>query len=151
MKKTLERYAHSMKQVRTNTPEIEQLHTEQLKHEIANLVQKIELLSASQRKLLGQGLGSCSMEELHQIDNKLERSLKKIRARKDQLFSKEVEQLKAKEQLLLEANKKLIQKSGANQWQLPLRLGGALSGSQNRQSLHVETDLFIGLPETRCS
>lgn len=34
------------------------------------------------RKLLGQDLGTCSVEELHDIHNQLENSLKTIRARK---------------------------------------------------------------------
>ncbi|GAB4826026.1 MADS-box protein soc1, variant 3 [Ancistrocladus abbreviatus] len=147
MGKTIEQYYKHVKQVRTNTPETEQLYTEQLKLEMANLVQKIELLSASQRKLLGQGLGSCSVEELLEIENRLERSLKNIRARKDQLFREEIERLKAKEQLLSEDNKRLTIKCGANQWQPPLLQGGVLSGSQRTHSSLVETGLFIGLPE----
>lgn len=31
---------------------------------------------------MGKGLGSCSMDELQEIDSQLERSLKNIRARK---------------------------------------------------------------------
>ena len=34
------------------------------------------------RKLLGQGLGSCSVEELEEVESQLERSLRNIRARK---------------------------------------------------------------------
>lgn len=36
------------------------------------------------RKLLGEGLGSCSIEELQQIEQQLERSVSSIRARKVQ-------------------------------------------------------------------
>lgn len=34
------------------------------------------------RKLLGEGLGSCSIEELQQVEHQLEKSVTKIRARK---------------------------------------------------------------------
>ncbi|KAK0597615.1 hypothetical protein LWI29_026903 [Acer saccharum] len=44
---------------------------------------------SSSERLLGQELGSCSIEELQEIDGQLEQSLRSIRARK-------IEQLKAK-------------------------------------------------------
>jgi len=34
------------------------------------------------RKLLGQGIASCSLEELQEIDSQLQRSLGKVRERK---------------------------------------------------------------------
>jgi len=37
---------------------------------------------SSLRKLLGEGLGSCSLEELQQIEQQLERSVSNVRARK---------------------------------------------------------------------
>ncbi|KAI9161144.1 hypothetical protein LWI28_014862 [Acer negundo] len=55
----------------------------QAKQEMANMVKKIELLEVSQRRLLGQELGSCSIDELQEIDGQLEQSLRSIRARKD--------------------------------------------------------------------
>ncbi|GMH09057.1 hypothetical protein Nepgr_010897 [Nepenthes gracilis] len=151
MRTTIERYYEHTNHIRNNPVEIEQICTEKLKHEIADLVQKIELLAASQRKLLGHDLDSSSLEELHGIDYQLEQSLRNIRARKDQLFRQEIEQLKAKEQLLLEENKKLTQKWEANQWMQPLQRGDTLSRSQSTWSSEVETELFIGLPKMRGS
>lgn len=87
------------------------LKLQHLKHEAANMAKKIELLEISKRfksyliyidislsselenpfwilnlewlrKLLGEGLGSCSLEELQQIEQQLERSVSSIRARK---------------------------------------------------------------------
>lgn len=48
------------------------------------LVQSIlrNMNSECPRRLLGEGLGSCSIEELHQIEQQLEKSVGKIRARK---------------------------------------------------------------------
>ncbi|GKU89437.1 hypothetical protein SLEP1_g3574 [Rubroshorea leprosula] len=46
------------------------------------MFKKFEFLEVSKRKLLGQGLGSCSVEELQEIGSQLEQSLKNIRARK---------------------------------------------------------------------
>ncbi|KAL9267444.1 MADS-box protein AGL42-like protein [Drosera capensis] len=108
LQKTIERYNHYVKQARIHPNGIELQKIEQIKHETASLVQKIGALAATQRKLLGQELNSCSIEELHEIDNQLEQSLRSIRARKEQLYREEIAQLKAKEQLLLDENMKLL-------------------------------------------
>ncbi|KAL9267443.1 MADS-box protein AGL42-like protein [Drosera capensis] len=96
LQKTIERYNHYMKQARIDPNGIELQKIEQMKHETASSVQKIEALGATQRKLLGQELTSCSLQELHEIDNQLEQSLRSIRARKEQLYRQEIAELKAK-------------------------------------------------------
>ncbi|KAL9265667.1 MADS-box protein AGL42-like protein [Drosera capensis] len=132
LQKTIERYNHYVKQVRIDPNGMELQKIEQMKHETASLVQKIEALAATQRKLLGQELNSCSLKELHEIENQLEQSLRSIRARKEQLYREEIAQLKAK--------------SITNP---PLRLaqqGEPSSTSQSTQSSTVDTEQFIGLP-----
>ncbi|GAB2222066.1 hypothetical protein Droror1_Dr00013265 [Drosera rotundifolia] len=140
-----------MKQVRSEATEIEQQQAEQLKQEAAILIEKIEAIKATQRKLLGQDLGSCSIEELHAMDDQLEQSLQNIRARKEQLFREEIAQLKAKEKLLTEENRKLAQKRDGNPPLLLLHQGEPSSTSLSPQSSEVGTDLglFIGLPVVR--
>lgn len=39
------------------------------------------------RKLSGEGLGSCSIEELQEIEQKLERSIRSVRARKVRIIN----------------------------------------------------------------
>ncbi|KAG8390284.1 hypothetical protein BUALT_Bualt01G0067600 [Buddleja alternifolia] len=56
--------------------------TTHLKHEAAYIAKKIELLENSRRKLLGHDIEECSVEEVQEIENQLERSLKNIRERK---------------------------------------------------------------------
>ncbi|GKU89468.1 hypothetical protein SLEP1_g3601 [Rubroshorea leprosula] len=97
------------KEIPTHKPEMEQ-HMKHLRIETENMVKKIEFLEVSKRKLLGQGLGSCSVEELEEIDSQLEQSLKSIRARKAQLCKEHIQQLKAKGRMLLEENRKLCEK-----------------------------------------
>ncbi|KAL2543956.1 agamous-like MADS-box protein AGL19 [Forsythia ovata] len=79
--KTIQRYQKNVK-----TRAIEQKITEEniqnLKDETAELSMKIELLEDSKRKLLGDGLDTCSVDELRQVEEQLERSLISIRARK---------------------------------------------------------------------
>ncbi|XP_022774331.1 MADS-box protein AGL42-like [Durio zibethinus] len=148
MQKTIERYHKYAKGVKTDKPEMER-YTQQPELEAANMVRKIELIEASQRKLLGQGLGSCSVEELQEVESQLERSLRNIRARKDHLFMEQIEQLKAKERFLREENAKLSAKSGGERWQPSTQQKETATYSS--QSSLVETELFIGLPENRCS
>jgi len=88
------------------------------------------------RKLLGQGIASCSLEELQEIDSQLQRSLGKVRERK--------------EKQLLEENVKLHQKNVINPWR-----GSSTDQQQEKYkvidlNLEVETDLFIGLPNRNC-
>ncbi|GLU21018.1 hypothetical protein SLE2022_371840 [Rubroshorea leprosula] len=123
MQKTIERYYMYSKEIPTFKPEKEQ-HMQHLRIETANMFKKIEFLEVSKRKLLGQGLGSCSVEELQEIGCQLEQSLKNIRARKAQLYQEEIHRLKAKEKMLLEENVKSCEKC-----------------------LKVVMELFIGLPQ----
>ncbi|KAL1070244.1 hypothetical protein V6Z11_D11G009300 [Gossypium hirsutum] len=51
---------------------------------------------SSCERMLGQNLGSCSIDELQEVENQLERSLRNIRARKGYLFKEQILQLKAK-------------------------------------------------------
>ncbi|XP_059629392.1 MADS-box protein AGL42-like [Cornus florida] len=151
MQKTIERYReHTKDQQVINDTEIQQ-YAQQLKQESAYMAKKIELLEVSQRRLLGQGLGSCSMEELHEIGSHMERSLKNIRERKDQLFKEQIEELKEKERFLLEQNEKLCGKcAGLEPWQQPEKQTEIGTCSQSSERSDVETELFIGLPEMRC-
>ncbi|KAG7982641.1 hypothetical protein I3843_04G063300 [Carya illinoinensis] len=119
----------------------------QLKRSSASMAKQIELLDASQRKLMGHGLSSCTSEELQETESQLVRSLSLIRGKKAQLWTDEIEHLKEKERLLLEENARLIEKLSAQEKGIvPYR-----SQSSQASDIDVETQLFIGLPEMRCS
>lgn len=154
MQKTLERYLERVRdQGRGN--EVEQ-HMQHLKQEAAVIGKKIELLENSQRKLLGQNLGGCSLQELHETENQLHRTLSNIRATKSQLFKDQMEKLQAKEKSLLQENSKLREKV---QFGLNLRARNKIneaekqkqvgSCSQSTLTSEVVTELFIGPPTTR--
>ncbi|KAL3650466.1 hypothetical protein CASFOL_006869 [Castilleja foliolosa] len=146
MKKTIERYLHTLHDKdRQRGTEVAQ-HVQHLKHESAFMVKKIELLENTHRKLLGHNLGNCSMGELQEIDNQLERSLDNIRARKSQLFKEEMERLLAKEKFLLEENARLSEKFGLRTRNGPAQQKTIGPHSQNSD---VVTELFIGPPTTR--
>ncbi|MCD7467615.1 hypothetical protein HAX54_005158 [Datura stramonium] len=122
-----------------------------MQHEAASLMKKIELLETSRRKFLGEGLQTCSLQELQQIEKQLEQSVSTIRARKVQVFKEQVERLKEKEKILAAENALLREKfGGLQQRQTPSgeKEGEAVCTDGSEKS-DVETELFIGPPECR--
>ncbi|WJX87109.1 MADS-box protein [Trifolium repens] len=130
-------------------------NTEHLKEEVENMRRKIELLETSKRKFLGEGLGSCSIEELQKIEQQMEKSLNKIRTKKTQVFREQIEQLKEKEKALFAENVRLSEKydnyssQAAKKDQRENMHEAEPYADQKSPSSDVETELFIGLPETR--
>lgn len=149
---SIERYRSHTRTNNTSTPaSVDQNTQAQLKEESQHMMKKIDLLEASKRKLLGQGLGSCSLDELQKIEQQLERSISSIRTKKNQIFREQIEQLKEKEKTLIAENIRLSEKY--DKFSQPAK-------KDERENLHepfaessprsdVETELFIGLPETR--
>ncbi|GLT53168.1 hypothetical protein SLA2020_264580 [Shorea laevis] len=106
--KTIERYQKRGKDLGLGSKSQETM--QHVKEDASSLAKKIELLDASKRKLLGDGLEVCSIDELQEVENLLERSLIKIREKKSQLFGEHIEQLRKQERGLLEENAKLREK-----------------------------------------
>lgn len=147
MQETIARYLRHTKDNRVKPTEQSMQH---LKTEAEKMLKKIELLEVSRRKLLGENLGSCTLEELQQIEQQLERSVTRVRARKAKVFKDQIEKLKEKEEVLAAENAKLCEKYGL----LPGK--GSKEVNENEEandesspSSDVETELFIGLPEGR--
>ncbi|KAI3757553.1 hypothetical protein L6452_05093 [Arctium lappa] len=150
MQKTIKKYREHLKKDGQCNPGVDQLHTQQLKHEAAIIQPKLEQLEASQRKLLGQVLSSISLDELSELDSKLEHALRSIRARKAQLFKEQVEKLKAKERYLLEEYAELCQKNTSlcekqRERYYLMKQKDPVTFSQSCQFSEVETELFVGL------
>ncbi|MCD7467562.1 hypothetical protein HAX54_005082 [Datura stramonium] len=97
------------------------------------------------RKLLGESLGSCSLEELQQIEHQLERSLNIIRARKMEILREHIERLKEKVKDLASENVMLLEKCGGLEKQQTS--GGEDLSTESSEKSDVETELFIGLSE----
>ncbi|XP_058747073.1 MADS-box protein SOC1-like [Vicia villosa] len=112
LKTHFERYrSHSrINNTPTTSESIE--NTQHLMEEAENMMKKIDLLETSKRKLLGEGLGTCSIEELQRIEQQLEKSITKIRAKKTQVFREQIQQLKEKEKALVAENVMLSKKYG---------------------------------------
>lgn len=149
MHETIERYRKHTKDIKSNNPPMTQ-NTQHLKHETASLAKKIELLEVSKRKLLGEGLGSCSISELQQIEQQLEKSVCTVRARKMQTFKEQIEQLKEKGKNLEAENAILLAKCEEEPRQeSPEDRGNLTSITESSENSDVETELFIGPPEKR--
>ncbi|XP_014522952.1 MADS-box protein SOC1 [Vigna radiata var. radiata] len=157
MQQSIERYRrHTKSETSTTFRSLEQ-NMQDLKQEAANMMKKIELLEAAKRKFLGEGLGSCSVEELLRIEQQLEKSISNVRARKLQLFREQIEQLKEKEKALVDENAKLAENVRlAEKHGMHLELATKDQNENQPQncaesspSSDVVTELFIGLPDTR--
>ncbi|KAG8638459.1 MADS-box protein AGL42 isoform X3 [Manihot esculenta] len=136
MQKTVERYRkHPKAHVQADSVDKEQ-YIQQIISESTEMVNEIEQLEISQRKLLGRGLNSCSLEELQDMHNLLEKSLSNIRARKDEFFKEKME--------------KLQEKCGEKPWPHPTQQKEAVKNlSSSRKNSEVETELSIGFPKPK--
>ncbi|XP_039161518.1 MADS-box protein AGL42 isoform X3 [Eucalyptus grandis] len=109
IRKTIDQYRRSTNDAATYQASMEQ-YILRLKQETTDMERKIELLEVSLRKLSGQCLGSCSIDDIQRMGDQLERSLGSVRERKAQLFNDQIQQLQAKERSLKEEKAKLLAK-----------------------------------------
>ncbi|CAL5196215.1 unnamed protein product [Lathyrus oleraceus] len=109
----------------------------------------------ARRKFLGEGLGTFSIDELQRIEQQLERSITKIRVKKAEVFKEQMDQLKEKEKTLVAESTRLSEKydsyssQQANNDDRENVVEVEAYADQSSPSSYVETELFIGLPETR--
>ncbi|KAJ1702997.1 hypothetical protein LUZ63_002776 [Rhynchospora breviuscula] len=154
MPKTIERYKSHSKDSVSHHNRVTEQNIQQLKFEAAALQKKIEFLEASKKKLLAENLESCSIEELHQTEAKLEQSLQKIRGKKNQLLEDQMTKLREKQAALLRENGVLRQKveeqcklQQTREQTVPVTEG--TPGNEEAQKIEVETELHIGWPPVR--
>ncbi|KAG5249258.1 agamous MADS-box protein [Salix suchowensis] len=148
--RTIERYQKRAKDVGISSKMVQD-NMQHVKEDAFTLAKKIEDLEVSKRKLLGVGLEPCPIDELKQLENQLERSLTRIRSRKNQLLREQIQKLKGEEKILLEENTRLREKVVQCGMQ-PHELSSTKKNPQpleDRRVMEVETELFIGPPETR--
>ncbi|KAG2681312.1 hypothetical protein I3760_11G139000 [Carya illinoinensis] len=141
--KTIERYQKRVKDQGISSKAQENL--QHLKEDSSSLAKKIELLEISKRRLLGDSLELCSIDELQQVENQLERSLNKIRARKNHLYREQIEKLREEERCQLQENAKLREKYGVPPPKPSSKQPDPVLHA--RSHVDVETELFIGPPK----
>ncbi|XBI43016.1 hypothetical protein VPH35_107841 [Triticum aestivum] len=160
LQKTIDRYLNHTKGTSANEKTVEQpaAGVQMCRSEATALKHKIDAIEAYQRKLSGEGLGSCSAHELQELELQLEKSLSCIRQKKQQKMVAKISELKEKERKLLTENSVLREEYKA----LPLlELATAAAAERSpdgagaeeaeederrRHYMEVETELVIGRP-----
>ncbi|KAG2539725.1 MADS-box transcription factor 56-like isoform X2 [Panicum virgatum] len=152
LQKTIDRYKSYTRENLSNKA-IQQQDIQQVKADALSLANRLEALEKSKRKFLGENLEDCSIEELHSLEVKLEKSLHVIRGKKTQLLEQQIAKLKEKERTLLKDNKELREKQRDVQ---PPPVAPAVTRclppwprnlpAPCNDDVDVETELYIGLP-----
>ena len=158
LQKTIDRYLNHTKVTPANE-KADEPSVQKWKSEATTLGKKIDAIEAYKRKMLGEGLGSCSMQELKELEMQLEKSLNSIRQKKQKKMMDHILELREQERKLLWENGVLREQMHAmhiHQYKaLPLldlkahppgRGGGEESNGQQEDDDHmdVETELVIG-------
>ncbi|KAE8732836.1 MADS-box protein GGM13 [Hibiscus syriacus] len=102
MEHLIERY---QKVTGTSIPEHD--NREQLYNELAVLRKETRRLQLSMRRYTGEDTSCIPYEELDQIEQELERSVNKVRERKNELLQQQLDNLRRKERILEEENNNL--------------------------------------------
>ncbi|CAD6204303.1 unnamed protein product [Miscanthus lutarioriparius] len=151
LQKTIDRYkTYTRENVNNKTV---QQDIQQVEADAVSLANRLEALEKTKRKFLGENLEECSIEELHNLEVKLAKSLHVIRGKKTQLLEQQIAKLKEKERILLKDNKELRDKQ--RNLQPPLEAPPVLNRclppwprtlkAPSNDDLDVETELYIGL------
>nr|AOC50676.1 SEPALLATA [Bocconia frutescens] len=107
--KTLERYQRCTSSSSQSSMQAKDVQDETYQ-DYLKLKSRVEILQQNHRNLLGQDLEQLSVQELDQLENQLEVSLKQVRSTKTQIMLDHLSDLQAKEQMLQEANRAMNRK-----------------------------------------
>ncbi|XP_054780718.1 MADS-box protein SOC1-like [Prosopis cineraria] len=150
LQETIERYRSYTRDAQTATRYMEQ-SMQLLKEETEIMMEKVQLLEVSKRKFSGEELGSCSLQELEEIQLQLQKSVSNVRETKVRTFLEQMERLRENERTLTAENARLCEKYGIELYHQTTTENKSENPtfSENIPTLDVETNLFIGLPESR--
>jgi len=145
MQKMLERYQKYSQECGINKT-IKEHDYQYMKLEITNMEERIRILESSQRKMLGEGLESCSVKEMNQLESQAVQGLRHIRARKTKILVDEIELLERKKQNLSEENAflhtKCLDSRCLDDWVFTT----PTIGLENKKHNEIETQLVIRPP-----
>ncbi|CAL9099029.1 unnamed protein product, partial [Musa textilis] len=115
IKSTIERYKKACADG-SNSGAIVDVNSQQYyQQESAKLRHQIQILQNGNRHLMGDSLSSLSVKELKQLENRLERSITRIRSKKHELLFAEIEYMQKREAELQSDNSCLRAKIAENE------------------------------------
>lgn len=117
---------------------------------------EMSIMEESYRNMLGENLGALQMKDIQELERKLEAGLSRVRTRMTQQLTQQVQELRKKEELLLQQNKLFRSKLAEVQpacKQTPTVLTAAMSSPDIQNSCSVKPPLQqnesrLGAPET---
>ncbi|XP_008781978.1 agamous-like MADS-box protein AGL11 [Phoenix dactylifera] len=143
IKSTIERYKKACADTSNSGSLVEVNSQQYYQQESAKLRHQIQILQNANRHLMGDSLGSLTVKELKQLENRLERGITRIRSKKHELLFAEIEYMQKREVELQNDNMYLRAKIAENEraQQLSIMQAGpefdALPAFDSRNYYHV--------------
>uniref|UniRef100_A0A0D9VB43 MADS-box domain-containing protein n=1 Tax=Leersia perrieri TaxID=77586 RepID=A0A0D9VB43_9ORYZ len=141
LQRTIDRYLNHTKNTSSREQGDRLCAQQKWKSEAITLGKKIESIERYKSKLLGEGLGSCSMQELQELEVQLEKSLSSIRQKKETNLLKENRALRDQCKAALSSSAMELNNEDSNN-------AGVGNDDDDRHYMDVETELVIGRPGT---
>ncbi|KAG8500498.1 hypothetical protein CXB51_002737 [Gossypium anomalum] len=142
MEQIIERY---QKVTGTCIPEHD--NREHLYNELAVLRKETRRLQLSMRRYTGEDMSSISFEELDQLEHELERSVIKVRERKNELLQQQLDNLRRKERILEEENSNMYRWVQEHRAAIEYQQGGMEAKPVEHQQV-VDQFPFFGEPSS---
>ncbi|XP_010445284.1 PREDICTED: floral homeotic protein AGAMOUS [Camelina sativa] len=114
VKGTIERYKKAISD-NSNTGSVAEINAQYYQQESAKLRQQIISIQNSNRQLMGETIGSMSPKELRNLEGRLERSITRIRSKKNELLFSEIDYMQKRESDLHNDNQLLRAKIAENE------------------------------------
>ncbi|KAH0935229.1 hypothetical protein HID58_012346 [Brassica napus] len=114
VKGTIERYKKAISD-NTNTGTVAEINGQYYQQESAKLRQQIISIQNSNRQLMGETIGSMSPKELRNLEGRLDRSINRIRSKKNELLFAEIDYMQKREVDLHSENQLLRAKIAENE------------------------------------
>ncbi|XP_015625203.1 MADS-box protein SOC1 isoform X2 [Oryza sativa Japonica Group] len=151
LQRTIDRYLNHTKNSSAHE-EGEESCVQKWRSEATTLGKKIEAIEGYKSKLLGEGLGSCSVQELQELEVQLEKSLCSIRQKKQKMLMDQILELREKCKALSSPWSTSVGELKNKQADDDVHRhedysgGGVRDDDDRRMMEDVETDLVIGRP-----
>ncbi|CAN6482301.1 unnamed protein product [Victoria cruziana] len=115
--------------------------------EAESLRQQLRNLQEKHRQLMGEDLTGLNVQDLQDLENQLEVSLREVRRRKDQLLTDEIEELNRKGHLMHQENMELYKKVYGKKTADETGRSALSSGFNFGDDLHMPIQLQLSQPQ----